>query len=246
MTKDDFYDKLQNYFRKIAAENDLDKTEISVVSTAMTPEEAIGITKRKDYPILDGKEIMLKAEYRGATGQAFTSAPAVFKGSLDEIIEGDIKNDDHARSIFIASLNAVLRYLGKIDHTIHCRNDGPERCAKEYADYIKEKYGNPKILQIGFQPALFEELAGKFEMKLLDLNPANIGKTMYGVTIGDGIKDMDEAKEWADLIVCTGSTVCNGSVVNYLDIDKDVIFYGTSFACGNAIFGIDRPCFESE
>ncbi len=246
MTKDEFFTGIQDYFRNLVAENDLDGSEISVMSSALTPEEAIGITKRKDYPILDGHEIMLQAEYRGFVGQAFTATPAVFNGSLDEIIEGDIANDDYARSIFFAALNAVLRYLGKIDHTIHCKNDGPELCAKQYAEYIKVKYGNPKILQVGFQPALFQELAANFEMKILDLSPDNIGRTMYGVTIGDGIKNMDEAKKWADLIVCTGSTVSNGSVTDYLDIDKQVIFYGTSFACGDAIFGIDRPCFESK
>ena len=61
MTKDEFFTGIQDYFRNLVAENDLDGSEISVMSSALTPEEAIGITKRKDYPILDGHEIMLQA-----------------------------------------------------------------------------------------------------------------------------------------------------------------------------------------
>ena len=143
-------------------------------------------------------------------------------------------------------MNAVMRYLGLADRTVHCKNQGPELCAKQIVPYIKEHYGSPKILQVGYQPAIFQNLAENFEMRILDLNPANVGTEKYGVRVGHGTDDFDEYVKWADLIVCTGSTICNGSVVSYLNLDKEVIFYGTTLAGAAAVLGLPRVCFESE
>ena len=189
---------------------------------------------------------MLQAEYKGCIGQAFTSSPAAFSGTLQEILDSDIENDAYARALFIASLNAVMRYLGLADRTIHCKNRGPELCAQQFVPYLKETYGSPKILQVGYQPAIFQNVAENFEMRILDLNPENVGTEKYGVTVEHGIDAYEDAVAWADLILCTGSTICNGSVVKYLDIGKEVIFYGTTLAGAAAILGLKRGCFESE
>ena len=112
--------------------------------------------------------------------------------------------------------------------------------------YLKENYGSPKILQVGYQPAIFQNLAENFEMRILDLNPENVGTEKYGVTVEHGIDAYEDALAWADLVLCTGSTICNGSVVRYLDIGKDVIFYGTTLAGAASILGLKRGCFEAE
>lgn len=246
MTEVELFRKLKDEFQKIIKENHLEADGVKIRSTALSPEEAIGITERKDYPILDGSEVMLQAEYKGCIGQAFTSSPAAFSGTLQEILDSDIENDAYARALFIASLNAVMRYLGLADRTIHCKNRGPELCAQQFVPYLKETYGSPKILQVGYQPAIFQNVAENFEMRILDLNPENVGTEKYGVTVEHGIDAYEDAVAWADLILCTGSTICNGSVVKYLDIGKEVIFYGTTLAGAAAILGLKRGCFESE
>ncbi len=246
MTEVELFRKLKDEFQKIIEENHLEADGVKIRSTALSPEEAIGITERKDYPILDGSEVMLQAEYKGCIGQAFTSSPAAFSGTLQEILDSDIENDAYARALFIASLNAVMRYLGLTDRTIHCKNRGPELCAQQFVPYLKETYGSPKILQVGYQPAIFQNVAENFEMRILDLNPENVGTEKYGVTVEHGIDAYEDAVAWADLILCTGSTICNGSVVKYLDIGKEVIFYGTTLAGAAAILGLKRGCFESE
>lgn len=65
---------------------------------------------------------MLEADFKGAKGQAFTSTPSTFEGSLKDI-SLDLHDNSHDRSLFIASLNAVMKYLGKTDRTIHCKNN---------------------------------------------------------------------------------------------------------------------------
>lgn len=243
MTKEELFYTLKEKFRQIAEENQLIDREVQIKCRALSSEEAIGITKRKDYPLLNGKEIMIQADFEGGIGQIFTSSPASYQGSLKEILEMDIINNSYDRSIFIASLNAVTRKLGICDRSVHCRNDGPEECACKAADYLMNTYGPVKITQIGYQPALLEQLSGKFEMKILDLNPANVGEIRCGVRVLDGEKDYEEAVKWADLVLCTGSTLGNGTIVNFLDLDKEVLFYGTTAAGAAALMGWKRLCY---
>ena len=55
-----------------------------------------------------------------------------------------------------------------------------------------------------------------------------------------------DAKEWAEVILCTGSTVCNGTIVDYLDTGKQTYFFGTSLAGVAALLGLQRLCCADE
>ncbi|MFA5657852.1 MAG: DUF364 domain-containing protein [Oscillospiraceae bacterium] len=243
MTKEYFYNKLREEFKRLIELNGLNAQTVSVGCRLLSPNEAIGITERKDFPILTGKEIMLSAELQGELGQAFTDAPSAGKASLSEIINADILENQHDLSVFIASLNAVMKKLGLTDRTVHCKNDEPEICAGKISDYIKSCYGNPKIALIGYQPAMLEKLSGDFSVRVLDLNDENIGEKRYGVTVENGIDAYASAVEWADLILCTGSTVCNGSIVNFIDIGKEVLFFGTTLSGAARLMNLKRICF---
>lgn len=237
-------EKLKEKLKERLKGEDLELGNIAVMSKALTAEEAIGITQRKDFPILAGKEIMIEADFKGFKGQAFTSSPVVFKGTLCDILNLDIENNSYDRSIFIAALNAVMRYLGEAEATIHCKNEQPELCAQRFPSYIKENFGLPKIALIGFQPAMLEGLKDHFELRVLDLNPETCGTVRYGITIEDGIKAYKDAVlDWADLVLCTGSTICNGSIVNFIEIGKSVLFYGTTISGAAPLLGLKRVCF---
>lgn len=246
LTKKELYDGLKEYMYELLRENNLEEKSIQIVAKGLTPEEAIGITERKDYPLLTGKEIMLSAEFDGAKGQAFTSAPCEYSGTIKEILESDIVENDYNRSLFIAALNAVAMRLGKADKTIHCRNDGPEKCALSIVDYLKENYNVEKIAMIGYQPAILANLSEHYRLRILDLNPLNIGELKSGCMVEDGVKSYKDVIDWADLILCTGSTICNGSIVDYLDIEKEVLFFGTTLAGAAPFLGVKRLCFTEE
>ncbi|HCT65455.1 MAG TPA: hypothetical protein DIC60_09375 [Lachnospiraceae bacterium] len=243
MTHDVLYATLQNEFQKIVKENGIEQQHIKINCKLLSPEEAIGITKRKDFPILTGKEIMLTAEFQGELGQAFTDAPSAGSQTLESIINSDISKDPHACSVFIAALNAVTRKLGLSDKTVHCKNDEPEECAHELVKYIQTHYANPKITLIGYQPAMLERLAENFKVRVLDLNPDNIGELRYGIEVEHGVDSYESAIQWADLILCTGSTICNGSIVNFIDIGKEVLFFGTTLSGSAPLLNLKRICF---
>ncbi|SCK04604.1 Domain of uncharacterised function (DUF364) [uncultured Clostridium sp.] len=246
MTKEYLFNKLKEYFKELVVNNSLNSDNIKIRSKTLKAEEAIGITERKDFPIIVGKEIMLQAEFQGAYGQAFTDAPSIFEGTLEDIMNLDIINDPHSRGIFIASMNAVMSKLGLVKNTVHCKNSEPELCAKKIAEYIREIYSGKKIALIGYQPAILDALSKDNNIRILDLNKDNIGENKYGVIVEDGIKAYDEVVlNWAEVILCTGSTLCNGSIVNFIDIEKEVIFYGTTVAGAAKVFNLKRICFYS-
>lgn len=246
MTKQQLYDTLKERFQSVLKEYGAENDTLCVSCRALTPKEAIGKTQRKDFPILTGKDVMIQAEYKGAKGQAFTDAPSAFDGTLQEILEMDLSKNPHERSIFIAALNAVMSYLGLCRGTVHCKGEDPEECARHMRKYLEENAaGVKRIALIGYQPALLEMLANSpYEIRVLDLNPENIGQLHYGIPVEDGEKVKQEIwTSYADLILCTGSTLCNGSIVDYLDIRPPVWFYGTSAAGAAPLLGLKRVCF---
>ena len=161
-------------------------------------------------------------------------------------MESDIAGDSRARSLFIATVNAVMAHLGLCCGTVHCRTEGPELCAQDALAFLRKHYADRKrIALIGYQPAMLEILSkSEFQVRVLDLNPVNVGQVQYGVKVEHGVDDYDSVVHGgADLILCTGSTVCNGTIVNYLGLDTEVLFFGTTLAGTAVLMGLKRLCF---
>ena len=80
---------------KLLTEEGILGEQVVINTKSLTPEEAIGITKRKDFPIITGKDVMVQAECMGSLGQAFTDAPSSFEGMLEVILLMDIEHKPH-------------------------------------------------------------------------------------------------------------------------------------------------------
>ena len=245
MTSEQLFTLLRDRFVELLQAHDIEAEPVEVTCRSLSSEEAIGTPERQDFPILTGKDVMIQAEFRGFRGQAFTDSPAAFTGSLTSILEMDIVHDAHASGLFVAVLNAVMASLGLCKGTVHCRTDGPELCAAEMKTWLNNNRPNAKnITLVGYQPALLEMLSRSgYRVRVLDLNPANIGQVRHGVTVEDGAEAMQDAVNSADVILCTGSTLCNGTIVDYILPEKDVLFYGTSAAGCAVLLGLNRVCF---
>ncbi|WP_432738320.1 Rossmann-like domain-containing protein [Maridesulfovibrio sp. FT414] len=224
------------------SENILDET-IQVTARTLTTEEAIGNPEGDDFPLLRGKERLMEAEFRGAKGQAFTDRFGNFSTSLREVAEMDLSNN-FRRAIFVSALNAVQCSLGQASNTIHCKDDGPALCAPKLGDYIAEKYGSLRLGLIGYQPAMIKALSSRFEMRIVDLDPDNIGTVKCGITI-EGPEDTSSVIEDVNLLVVTGSTIVNDTITRFLRKDKPTIFFGTTVAAAADIMGWERFCCQS-
>jgi len=239
-----FLNLLQREFVALIEQYQLKQAKVIVSVKPLNPEDAIGVTKRKDYVLLKGKERLIQAEVMGCKGQAFTDSPGSFAGRLKDVLAMPLTND-FQRAVYVATLNAIACYTGKVKNTIHCHNEGPELCARRVVDFFEKNYGRHRILMVGYQPALAEALHNSFPLTVLDLDPANIGRTKKGVKIRNGIVDLDAGIAESDVIFATGSTICNNTVDKLYKSGKPLIFYGVTGAGAAALLDIPRFCPES-
>lgn len=235
----DMYEVLKQKAADTLGGHGLLEEKVRVAARALSPEEAIGNPESNDFPIQKGKERLMQADLRGALGQAFTDRFGDYEGTLKEILALPLTNN-YRRAIFVAALNAALRHLNLIDGTVHCRDEEPSQCAEALGDHIQNRYGNVKITQIGFQPRMVETLSSRFRIRVLDMDPDNIGSLKYGAVIESPVVT-ESAVAWADLLLVTGTTVVNGTLPAFLGA-KPVVFYGTTIAGAAYLMGWERFC----
>ena len=230
---------LKTKFRTIVNEHNWSEEEITVTAQTLSPEEAIGNPEEDDYPILKGRERIVEAQFRGARGHAFTDMFGNWQGTIAEILGMEMKNN-FRRAVFVSTLNAVLRHLGMVDGTVHCKDRAPQECSKILAEKIRSEFGNPKVLLVGFQPRMAEALAQEFALRISDLDEANIGTKKFGVII-QSPQEVRQNIEWCDLMVVTGSSAVNNTMKEFIE-KKPAIFYGVTVAGPAYLLGLNRFC----
>jgi uncharacterized protein (DUF4213/DUF364 family) len=235
-------------FEAIAKARELNDADVSVLVKTLTPEEAIGRPGRRDFPIVVGKERVIEAEFDGAKAHAFTDSPKEFIGKLQEVIAMPLATNGE-RAIFIATMNAVLKHLNIIQTTLHCKDEEPEKCAKEIASHIKQALRSKRVGLVGLNPAILEALSNTFgaeNVKITDLNRQNIGTMKYGVEVWDGGIMTEELVNNSDLVLMTGTTFVNGTFDAILDyvrhFNKEYLVYGVTSAGICELMVLNRIC----
>ncbi|MBN1461807.1 MAG: hypothetical protein JXA57_19935, partial [Armatimonadetes bacterium] len=122
-------ERARKKFAGLVEQQELLDDHVSIIARTLSTEEAVGKPVYDDLPILRGKEVMIEAEFRGAKGHAFTSAPSSWEGTVRDLLEMPL-DTNQARSLLSAAMNAVLRSLGLIDRTIHCHSEDITRCGE--------------------------------------------------------------------------------------------------------------------
>jgi len=235
-------EKIESRLRK---ESLLDE-EIIVKAKVLSAQEAIGNPERDDFPLLKGREKIMEANFKGQLGHAFTDMYGGFEGQIAELF-GMPLNNNYRRALMVATINALSKYWGLVENTVHCKDNQPQKCAQQCAEYFKQELPEVRNMTlIGFQPALAEELSRYYSLKILDLNKDNIGQVKYNAQILDGQKDMKDAVIWADVVFATGSTIVNGTLDDIIEAAgniKKVVLYGVTIAGVAHWMGLKRICF---
>ena len=206
-------DEVKEKFQAIVASRNLGEETVQVTIGTLTVKQAIGSPCRQDFPLLEGKEVMIEAQFQDSFGQAFTDRPHNFSGSLNDVL-GLSLNTNENRAVFIATLNAVTANLGMVTGVRHCHDEEPEECASKIAQYIMTNFGRAKVGLIGLQPAILENLVKTFgadNVRCTDLNPKNVGSRKYGAEIWDGRTETERLIGWCDLLLATSSTIVNNT-----------------------------------
>ncbi len=214
----------------------------------LTPEETIGKPLRRDFPIVEGKERVVEAEFQGAKAHAFTDSPKEFIGKLKDVVTMPLATNGE-RAIFIATMNAVLKHLNIIETTLHCKDEEPEKCAREIASHIHNTLKLKKVGLIGLNPAILEALSTTFgseNVKVTDLNRQNIGSVKYGVDIWDGNTMKEKLVQESDVVLLTGTTLVNNTFDGIWKViqqhNKDYLIYGVTSAGICKLTGLHRIC----
>jgi uncharacterized protein (DUF4213/DUF364 family) len=215
-----------------------------VASTPLSARDAIGDAGRDDFPILRGKEVLMQAVFRGSAGQAFTSGRGSFSGTLRDVLELSL-DGDFERAVLVSTMNAVLRHLGVVEKTVHCKDSGPGDCAFALKEWIAGQNADMVGL-IGMQPAMLEALVkalGPERVMVSDL--AEPGAVRLGIKVLDG-QNSAEIFERCPLVLATGSTLVNGTIDGLMDLarryDRRVVFFGTTIAGAAQLLGLERWC----
>jgi len=219
-----------------------------VAARPLQSDEAIGNPERDDFPLLRGREILMEASYRGSFGQAFTSARGVFRGTLEEVLELSL-DKTFDRAVLVSTINAVMRYLGLVEGTVHCRDAGPRDCATGLGRLMGEE--RPlRVGLVGMQPALLSslvEILGPEGVMVSDL--ACAGEIRSGVKVLDGGRP-SSLFESCPLVLITGTTLVNGTIDGLMEMadrfENRVVFYGTTIAGAARLLGLERWCICSK
>jgi len=238
--------KIGDYLRKLSEENKLINETIHV-KAPLEIVEAIGHPDRYDYPLYKGKEFLVEANVRGTFGQAFTRIPRSYDGTISEILELDHKFEENA-AILISTLNAVMRHLGMVTNTRHCKDKEPGLCARELIPYLKENYPSiKKVGLLGLQPAFLDSLSNSYGSENVicsDLGYETVGSEKSGVCILDGSENNKMLMEESELILATGTTFVNdtaGEIVEMARL-KPVVIFGVTAAGAASMMGLPRYC----
>lgn len=133
-----FLEKSRVKLSEFIKEEHLENFAVSVTVKPLTAQEAIGEPGRRDFPIIEGKERVIEAQFRSAKGHAFTDSPGEFVGKLEQILDFPLTTNKN-RAVFVATLNAVLRHLDLCEKTVHCKDEESVKCARKIASHIAKK-----------------------------------------------------------------------------------------------------------
>ena len=249
MTSDLVLQRAKELFSAIVAEHQLGKDPVQVRIEPLSPGQAIGCPQRRDFALLEGREVMIEAEFKGSLGQAFTDQPQSFRGTLDDVQRLNLGSGAN-RAVFVATLNAVSSHLGITRGTRHCRDDEPESCGSEIARSLFKEYGRVKAGLVGYQPAILAGLTRTFgveNVRCSDLNPKNIDSSKSGITVWDGKTETARLIDWCELLLVTSSAIANDTFDGIYEEavtsqGKPLVLFGVTGAGLAALLGARRIC----
>jgi len=242
-------ERLRTAAQAVARDENLTSVPLRVEVRRLPPETAIGNTSEHDYPIWKGKEGMIEARLLSGIGHAFTSVPVDFDGDLGDVLALDLQGEDvdgiRNRGVFVAAVNALCSHTGFTSHTVHCRDEGPCECARDLPNIIAAGYDeDSRIALIGCQPRMIESLSAIYQLRVVDLDPDNIGKQIGGVTI-EGDELTRDLLDWCNIALVTGSTLVNGTIDRFMGLECHTVFYGVTIAGAASLLQLPHFCTRS-
>lgn len=229
MTVKELYQQILSCFYELSGVSDL-LNETVTVTVSKEPEHTL---RPEEDPLstVARPEYCVTAEIRGAKGEAYTENPSAFQGTLKQALEIP-PSEKGISAVAVSAINAAMNFLNLSPGTF------PEDAQHHisYADslcrYITEHYGKEKIVLIGYDGYLVKRFMEEgLEFWTLDRDPDHIAQSRFDhVVVNSAKRNRESSFVWGKVLIVTGSTLCNGTIVQYLDSGKELLFYGITCA----------------
>jgi len=236
----EFLRGLRSQLRRIVGEQGINPEKVPVEVRSLSPAEIYGDAPLGGLPASPGAMQMVEASVDGARGQAGTDEPGDWSGSLQDVLCMPLK-DQFSRAIFVATLNGVMRSVGQLECTLHCKDERPGMCARKCVEMLTAEMDPGAVAMIGYQPRLFAALVKRYDLCVVDFHPEMVGRMIKGVKIV-GPDRMEKCNEKAGLLLVSGRTLINGTFDKVSTREKPAIFYGVTATGPARLLGLRHFC----
>ena len=241
MTIIELYKELKEKFLDINGVSDLLGETVTVIADK-TPEATL---MPEGYQLSSVKrgEYRVNAQILGSKGEAYTELASDFSGTLDDALNIPV-SDKGISAITISAINAVLAHLGLCQGTFSDESEAHTDYASRLCEYVKENYDGKNIILVGYDGYIVKNFMDEgIDFWTMDKDPDNITQDRFNhVIVNSGKYNRECCFAWGKLFIVTGSTLCNGTITQYLNKGKDILLYGITASGAAAL--LDLPIFR--
>lgn len=242
MTIEELYQQIISGFHALDGADQLLAESVSV-TVSEEPERTLR-PENEPLSTVERPEYCVTATLKGFQGEAYTETPEAFEGTLKEALE-IAPTEKGISAITVAALNAAVNCLGLAPG---CFPEG-EQARIDYADalcrYVTEKHGKNNIILVGYDGYLVKRFVEEgLDFWTMDKDPANITQNRFHhVVVNNAKRNRESSFIWGKYFIVTGSSLCNGTIVHYLNSGKEILFYGIT--CAGAATLLSLPWFST-
>ena len=243
MTIEELYKQILDGFYKLDGAEALLQEPVSV--TASKEPELTLRPEGEPVSSVARPEFCVTATFQGVKGEAYTEEPSDFSGTLQQALEIP-PTGKGISAVTIAALNAAMSYLKKAPGTFPEGEEARAQYADALCRYVLEHHGRENIILVGYDGYLVKRLMDEgLIFWTMDRDPDNITQDRFHhVVVNNAKKNRESSFVWGKYFIVTGSTLCNGTIPDYLNSGKELLFYGITCAGAATLLGL--PWFSPE
>ena len=243
MTVTDLYQEiLAEFYKRDGAQELLGEA----VSVTVSEEPERTLRPEGDPPSTVARpEYCVTAELCGVKGEAYTETPEAFQGTLEEALS-IAPSENGISAVTVAALNAAMNKLGLCPGTFPEEEQAHIAYADAVCRHITENYGRGNLVLVGYDGYFVKRFMEEgLDFWTMDRDPDHIAQDRFDhVVVNSAKRNRESSFAWGKLFLITGSTLCNGTIVQYLDSGKELLFYGIT--CAGAATLLSLPWFSPE
>ena len=243
MTIEELYQQILSGFYALEGAKELLDETVSVTG-AKEPEKTP--RPENDPPSTVARpEYCVTATLRGVRGEAYTETPEDFRGTLEEALHIP-PSEKGISAVTIAALNAAMSCLGLAPGVFPEEEEAHFRYAEKLYRYVIENHGPDNIVLVGYDGYLVKRFVDEgLIIWIMDRDPDHIAQDRFHhVVVNNAKRNRESSFVWGKYFIVTGSTLCNGTILHYLNSGKELLFYGIT--CAGAAKLLNLPWFSPE